>query len=250
MKRILLFFSFILCLSTVATAQTAHLKIANDLYVKGQYADAAKLYEQILNKQGVAPELYYNLGNAYYKLNETGKAILNFERALRLDPGYDDARFNLEIAQQKVVDNILQTPTFFVGRWIEIFIKWLSSNQWLLISFLLFITSLALGFVFVFGPSLFVRKASFYSGVVLLIVSITTLVFSGIRKGQVVNHDEAIIMTGVVTIKSSPDKSGTDLFPLHEGTKVGIKTSLGSWVEIVLANGNVGWVEVENIEKI
>jgi hypothetical protein len=95
-----------------------------------------------------------------------------------------------------------------------------------------------------------VRKASFYSGVVLLIVSITTLVFSGIRKGQVVNHDEAIIMTGVVTIKSSPDKSGTDLFPLHEGTKVGIKTSLGSWVEIVLANGNVGWVEVENIEKI
>ena len=250
MKRILLFFSFILCLSAVATAQTANLKIANDLYVKGQYAEAAKLYEQIITKQGVAPELYYNLGNAYYKQNETGKSILNYERALRLDPGYDDARFNLEIAQQKVVDNILQTPTFFVGCWVEIFIKWLSSNQWLLVSFLLFITALALGFVFVFGPSLALRKASFYSGFVILLISITTLVFAGIRKSQVTNHDEAIVMTGVVTIKSSPDKSGTDLFQLHEGTKVGVKTSLGTWIEIVLSNGNAGWVEVENVEKI
>ena len=87
-------------------------------------------------------------------------------------------------------------------------------------------------------------------GLILLIFSVSMLIFSGIRKNQILNHDEAIVMTGVVSVKSSPDKSGTDLFQLHEGTKVSIKSTLGSWIEIKLGNGNIGWVEQMNIEKI
>ena len=95
MKRIILFLSLILCFGVAAFAQSAALKQANNLYAKGNYSDAAKIYEQILSKEGVAPELYYNLGNAYFKSNETGKSILNYERALRLSPRYEDARVNL-----------------------------------------------------------------------------------------------------------------------------------------------------------
>ena len=123
MKRIALFLFLVLCFFTSTFAQTGTLKIANDLYVKGNFAEAAKQYEKILSTEGVAPELYYNLGNSYFKSNELGMSILNYERALRLAPGFDDARFNLEMAQLKVVDNILQTPTFFLGRWITNFIK-------------------------------------------------------------------------------------------------------------------------------
>jgi len=250
MKRIILFLSLILCFGFGAFAQSPSIKQANDLYAHGNYSDAANLYEKILSKEGVAPELYYNLGNAYYKSNETGKSILNYERALRLSPTFEDARFNLELAQLKVVDNIVQTPTFFVGRWIENLIKLLTANQWIVVSFSVFIVCLVLLFLFVFAHSLGIRKISFYIGSILLVASIFTFVFAGIRKNQLVNHGEAIVMTGVVTVKSSPDSSGTDLFQLHEGTKVVVKSTLGKWIEIKLGNGNVGWLEQENIERI
>jgi tetratricopeptide (TPR) repeat protein len=250
MRRIILFLSFIFCFASATIAQTAAMKQANDLYSNGNYSDAAKLYESILAKEGVAPELYYNLGNAYYKSNETGKSILNYERALRLSPTFDDAKANLDLAQLKVVDNIVQAPTFFVGRWIENLIKLLTSNQWIAVSFSVFIAFLILAFLFVFAPSLRLRKVSFYVGVSLFLISLFTLVFSGVRRDQMVNHREAIVMTGVVVVKSSPDKSGTDLFQLHEGTKVVIKSTLGKWTEIKLGNGNIGWVEQENIENI
>lgn len=250
MRRIILFLSLILCFGFSITAQTAALKQANDLYSDGNYSDAAKLYENILAKEGVAPELYYNLGNAYYKSNEIGKSILNYERALKLAPTSEDTRINLELAQLKVVDNIVQAPTFFVGRWVENLIKLLTSNQWLFVSFTVFIGFLILAFLFVFAPSLSIRKISFYIGLTFLVISVFTLIFSGVRKDQMTSHREAIVMTGVVTVKSSPDKSGTDLFQLHEGTKVLIKSTLGKWTEIKLGNGNIGWVEQENIENI
>lgn len=250
MKRIHLFLFAILCFSLLALAQTGAVKQANESYAKGQYKEAAQQYESILANEGVAPELYYNLGNAYYKTNEIGRSILNYERALRLSPSFDDAHTNLALAQLKVIDNVVQAPSFFLGRWIEFLIKLLSSNQWIFLSFGLFILCLISSFVFIFGPSRFVRKTSFYIGSILLIVSILAVVFSGIRKDQLINHDEAIIMTGVITVKSSPDRSGTDLFQLHEGTKVHIKSSLGKWTEIKMGNGSIGWVEEVNIEKI
>lgn len=250
MKRIILFLSLILSFGSVMFAQSVTVRQANDFYAKGNYAEAAKLYEKVLVTEGVAPELYYNLGNAYYKSGETGKSILNYERAIRLYPTFEDAHVNLELAQLKVVDNIVQTPTFFLGRWIENLIKLLTSNQWIAISFSIFIIGLILAFLFIFAPSLFIRKMSFYIGATLLVLSLCTLVFSGVRKDQLVNHREAIVMTGAVTVKSSPDKSGTDLFQLHEGTKVVVKSTLGNWTEIKLGNGNIGWVEQGNIENI
>lgn len=250
MKRIILFLSLILSFAPIAFAQSNALKQANDLYSKGDYSTAAKLYEKVLSTEGVAPELYFNLGNAYYKSNEIGRSILNYERALRLSPTFEDARVNLEIAQLKVIDNNVQVPTFFVGRWIENLIKLQNSNHWLGLSLALFLICLISAFLFVFGSTRQFRKISFYIGSVLLGISFLALIFSGIRKDQMLSHQEAVVLTGVVSVKGSPDKSGTDLFQLHEGTKVNIKSTLGSWIEIKLGNGNIGWVEQENIEKI
>lgn len=250
MKRIIIFSILMLSFGSALLAQSATVKQANDLYGKGKYTEAAQLYEKVLSADGVAPELYYNLGNAYYKLNETGKSILNYERALRLSPSFDDARLNLQMAQLKVIDNVVQIPSFFVGRWIESLIKLMTSNQWLVISFSVFVVCLILAFLFVFAPSLRLRKVSFYTGAALLAISFFTLIFSGVRKNQLVNHREAIVMTGSLVVKSSPDRSGTDLFQLHEGTKVVIKSTLGNWTEIKLGNGNIGWVEQQSIEKI
>ena len=250
MKRITLFLSLIVCFVLSINAQNKAIKEANDFYLKGDYTAAAKHYEEIIINQGVAPELYYNLGNAYYKANEVGRSILNYERALRLSPGFDDAEYNLELAQSKVVDNIVQTPSFFVGRWIGNLIKLMTSNQWITLSFVIFIFCLISTFIFVFGSTRQMRRISFYVAIVFLGISIFAVIFSGVRKDQMINHHEAIVMTGLITVKSSPDKSGTDLFQLHEGTKVKVKSELGSWIEIKLGNGSVGWVESGQIEKI
>jgi hypothetical protein len=250
MKRIAFLFFLSLFYGLSITAQGGALKQANDLYSKGNFEAAAKKYELIVEHQGVATQLYYNLGNAYYKSNEIGRSILNFERALRLNPSFDDARYNLDIAQLKVVDNIVQAPTFFLGRWTENLIKLVSSNQWLFMSLTFFVLFLVAVFLFVFGNSRRIRKISFYAGIVLLGFTFTSFIFSGVRKNQLGTHNHAIIMSGVVTVKSSPDKSGTDLFQLHEGTKVSLKSTLGDWIEIRLGNGSIGWVKQECLEKI
>lgn len=250
MKRIIFIFSVILAFSSSIKAETNSVKKANDLYAKGDYQAAANEYEEILLKDGVAPELYFNLGNAYYKSGEVGRSILNYERALRLDPTYDDAKTNLEMAQLKVVDNVVQIPPFFIKRWISIMMKLLTSNQWFVLSLIFLILTLSSVLFFIFGYTLSYRKISFYAAVVLLCFTVLTGFFSGVRKYQMTNHTDAIIMSGAVNVKSSPDKSGTDLFQLHEGTKVRIKSTLGNWTEIVLGNGSIGWVEDQNIEKI
>jgi hypothetical protein len=250
MKRIQLFLSLILFVCTNTFSQIDKVKQANDLYAKGKYQMAAKQYEDILLHEGVSPILFYNAGNAYFKSKEIGHSILNYERALRLMPSFEDARYNLELAQLKVVDNVAHAQTFFLLSWLSSFLKLLSSNQWLYISIFVFLLCLISAFVFVFGPTRVIRKFSFYLGLCFLGFSFFTLVFAGVRKDQIENHDEAVVMSGIVTIKSSPDASGTDLFQLHEGTKVSIKSELGKWTEIVLANGSIGWIEQIHIEVI
>ncbi|MBN2765332.1 MAG: tetratricopeptide repeat protein [Paludibacteraceae bacterium] len=229
---------------------TEALKNANDFYATGEYAMAADAYEKIIKQQGVAPELYFNLGNAYYKMNETGKSILNYERALRLRPGYKNALINLEFAQARVVDNVIQAPSFFLKRWFTDIMKMLSSNQWFWLAFVAFIITLVFALFFVYGASHFLRRFSFYTATIMAVLMVVTLFFSGLRKNQMLHHNEAIIMTGSVTAKSSPDKSGTDLFQLHEGTKVKVKSTLGEWTEIVLGNGTPGWIQTQIIEII
>lgn len=254
MKRIFLYTCVFLLAYTSAFAQkksldAAVIKQANEMYKQGNYSDAAKLYESELQK-GVSPQLYYNLGNAYYKTGEIGLSILNYERALRLKPNYKEAEVNLKFVQQRVVDNLATSPGFFVKRWAESILLGFTTNQWAYISIITFILSLGLLLLFVFSKERRVRKIAFYLAFVILSISLTTFVLSGLRKDEMIKHRNAIIMSGAVTAKSSPDKSGTDLFQLHEGTKVKVKSTLSNWAEIEIENGAIGWVEESTIERI
>jgi tetratricopeptide (TPR) repeat protein len=250
MKNIILVLFFLSAFSSTLMAKSEAIRHANTSYSQANYSLAAKQYEQILKTEGVAPELYYNLGNTYFKLNKIGLSILNYERALRLAPNYTDARINLELAQTKVVDNIVELPTFFFVRWLDNLVKLLTSNQWVFISLTVFILFLALLFLFIFGNTLSLRRFAFYTAWVTLLLSIMCLSFGAVRADQMKNNREAVVMISMITVKSSPSKSGTNLFQLHEGTKVKILSTLDEWVEIELGNGNVGWIEQKSIVQI
>lgn len=239
-----------LAFNLAMSAQQTDFDKANALYKAGNFGSAIETYEKIKTTQGTAPELFYNLGNAYFKADEIGKAILNYERALRLEPNYEDARNNLEFAQTKVIDNIVQIPPFFLKKWNAQLVQTLSVDQWYVSSIVVFILTLALALFFIFGNSLAMRKIAFYAAFVGLALTVATLWFATSRLNKQLKHNEAIIISSTITVKSSPDKSGTDLFQLHEGTKVTIQSSLDKWVEVKLGNGNIGWIENQHIEKI
>lgn len=250
MKKQWLLSLLLLTLSQWGMAGSTDLLKLNQLYADGKFEEAAAGYEAILLNEGVAPQLYFNLGNAYFKSNELGKAILNYERAIRLEPDYADARHNLEFANLKVIDNIEVNDEFFLKKWLDMLVKLRSSNGWFYFGGVIFILTMMSMLLFVFGKTVLVRKLFFYLGVFGFLVSISAVAFAEVRKQQLLQHNEAIVLSGVVVVKSAPDKSGTDLYQLHEGAKVTVISVLGDWFEVKPGNGTVGWVEVKHLEKI
>ncbi len=248
MKQIITFILIILSSCTLVAQNL--LKEASDAYSKGDYPHAVDLYEQALVEQGEAAELYYNLGNSYYKADNIAKAILNYERALLLSPNFVDARFNLEITQQRVVDKIEPVGSFFLSQWSDTLRERFSSDGWAnlaIISFLLFIGGLTLYF---FTNRIWTKKTGFFGAIFFLTLCIIANNYSAAQKNKYLNRNRAVVFAPSVSIKSTPDQNGTDLFILHEGTTVEIKSKLGSWTEIELADGNVGWIEQNKIEII
>jgi tetratricopeptide (TPR) repeat protein len=192
--------------------------------------------------------VYYNLGNAQFKQGELAQAILNYERALRLRPNYPDAKYNLAFAQSRITDNIPEQD-FFLSVWARAIRNNLHERTWLILSISLFLLALVGILLFLLGREPWLRKTAFHIAWVALIFSLT----AGLNAGSLHKRDtlrsEAIITQGVVNAKSSPDRSGTDLFTVHEGTKVTIRETLGEWCNIRVGN-NEGWIKQQNMERI
>lgn len=248
-KKILLFF-LIQCLAWSAYAQDSAIKEAEEAYTKEDYNKAIELYENILKSNGESAAIYYNLGNAYYKADKIASAILNYERALILEPGDGDIRFNLQIARQKTVDNIEPIEDFFLTRWFDTVRNLGAADSWAKLGIVCFILFIGCLILFFFSKWLRLKKIGFYAGILLLVLVIFANIFAKKQKDELVNRMHAIVFSPTVTVKSSPDASGTDLFILHEGTKVLIKSTLGDWSEIQLEDGNIGWMPSKDIEKI
>jgi len=226
------------------------LEMAATSYSKGRYSEATELYESILKNKGLSDKVYYNLGNAYFKCDRLAPAILNFERALRLNPSDDDARFNLEMCQARIVDKIDPIGMFFIVRWYHSLGNLLNSNGWAYVSIAFFLMFIGCLFAYFFARRRWLKKSGFFVGVLLLVFSTLSFVYSAQGSNRITNPDEAILFTLSVTVKSSPDKSGTDLFVLHEGTKMKIRSVLGDWSEIELEDGNIGWLLSKDIQII
>lgn len=219
-------------------------------YMKNDYASAIQIYEALLNR-GEAADIYYNLGNSYYKAGDIAKAILNYERALLLQPGNGDIRANLEIARSKTVDKVEPVPEIFFVSWTKSLINSMSVDSWAVCGVVCFILLIVSLYLFIFSKQIVLKKAGFISGIVFLVVTILVNVFANQQKDELTNRNSAIVMNPSVTVRSTPSESGTSLFILHEGHKVGVKDgSMKDWKEIRLEDGKVGWVPASAIEII
>ena len=220
-------------------------------YTDGKFSDASAAWTSIEESGQKSAKLYYNLGNAWFKQGNYPKAILNYERALRLDPSYSDARYNLEFTNNFVQDKIEPVPEFILKSFARKICYLMSSNAWAAIFLVLFAAALVMGLLFLLGSSVGKRRVGFYCGIVLLLLSAGALSFSIWQKSDSVKTDTAIVMSPVSSVKSSPSSgSSKDLFVIHEGTKVTILDEVGSWKNIALADGRQGWITSNELEVI
>lgn len=222
----------------------------NQSYQKGNYEEAIESYLKVVESQYENSNLYYNLGNAFYKNNEIGKSILWFERALLLNPSNEDIKHNIAFVNQKLEDKIEILPKLIITEWYISIFSTFTSNQWAVLSiilcFLLVISILGTLFL----KANWGKTFSFIAFLFFLLFVITTIHFAYKSNDAMENNPEAIVMKSVLTGKSSPSATGTDLFVIHEGLKVTITDQLNDWIEIKLPNGEKGWVQYSDIEKI
>ncbi len=249
MKRIIN--TILAILFTVAVfAQGDLIQKANDHYTKEEFRQAIDGYNQILMAGIESPEVYFNLANSYYKTKQYTLAILNYERAKLLAPDDEDIDFNLQIANQHVVDSIQELPGIFFVRWWNSLVNSRTTDTWAVLSIIAFLLFLSLLGVYFFARSGDIKRVSFWAGCIFIILTIFCWSFAAQQKSRLVNHSYGIVMQPTVTVKSSPSEKGTNLFVIHEGLKIRITDQLGEWVEIRLADGNKGWLLTESIEKI
>ncbi len=223
---------------------------ANDAYINSEYEKAARLYESILADGLFSMKLYYNLANAYFRNGEIGKAILYYNRALVLAPNNDDVRHNLAIAESYTKDKIEEVPEFFFNSWMRTVRNTLSCSSWTFVSLALLALTLALGIVYLLSQRIAARKGGFYGMLASLLLFIVATSFAASERHKMTDREQAVVMSGTASVKSSPDRSATDLFVLHEGTKVRIVETVEDWSEIVIADGKKGWIENGKIERI
>ncbi len=241
---VLLFVSISLSASTVTRQQ------ADSAYAQEHYQQAISDYETLL-KQGVSAELYYNLGNAYYRTDQMPKAVLNYERALLLSPGDADIRFNLQMARSKTIDKITPESEMFFVTWYRSLVNLMSVDAWARTALIALAIAIILALAYLFSDRIWLRKVGFFGALLLVVVFLLSNLFAFHQKRKLTYGTGAVIMTTSVPVKSTPSKNGTDLFILHEGTRVTITdNSMKDWKEIRVDDGKEGWIETNKIEII
>ena len=224
---------------------------ANQAYVEGRWGDAVTDYELISGMGLESAALYCNTGDAYFKEGNVPMAILFYERALKLDPSYSDARYNLELMNSMIQDRIDPVPDFILKVWAKDICYIMDSDAWAACFLVLLALTLGLVLLFLLAPTAAGRRTGFFTGIVTLLLAVASLSFSFWQKNDYMSADEAIVMRPVTSAKSSPSaEASKDLFILHEGTKVTILDSVGNWNNIELADGRQGWIPSADITVI
>ncbi len=223
---------------------------ADSAYVQEHYQQAIRDYEALL-KQGVSAELYYNLGNAYYRMDNMTQAVLNYERALLLSPGDKDIRFNLQMARSKTIDKITPESEMFFVTWYHSLVNMMSVDGWARTALVVLVAAIVLALVYLFSSPVWLRKVGFFAGILMLVLFLFSNLFAWQQKRAFTHRTGAIVIRSAVNVKSTPSKNGTDLFILHEGTRVTITdASMKEWRQVRVADGKEGWLETKEIEVI
>ena len=249
MMRKILFTTILTCIAAIASAVTK--TEADALYEKDKFADAANAYETLLKTNGEAAEVYYNLGNCYYKMDNIPLAILNYERAILLSPGDSDIRANLALARGKTIDKVVPPSEMFFVTWWRDLANSMSIDAWEILgitSFLLVLIGVAL---YLFRTRLWVRKVGIYGAMLFFVVTLISNLAALSQHLGLKYRNTAIILAPSVTVKSSPSDHSTDLFLIHEGSKVEILDgSMTEWMEVKFEEGKQGWIPVSTAEVI
>ena len=245
-------FSFVLMILMLMplSANAITKQNADDEYAKGNYQQAIKDYQEIL-KTGVSSEIYYNLGNAYYRTDNITQALLAYERALQLSPGDNDIRFNLQYARSKTIDKITPETEMFFVTWYHSLVNFTSVDRWANTAIVSIVMALLLILVFLFAPQMWARKSGFYGSAAFLLLFAFANLFAFQQKHELETKQGAIVIAPTVNVKKTPAASGTDVFVIHEGTRVDITDrGMKQWRGIKLADGREGWLKTSQIEEI
>lgn len=242
---------FAFCSKTYASSTIdKQLKQAEKFYANAEYEQALHIYRN-LAKNGNSADLFYNMGNCYFKLDSIPQALLWYERAYLLSPGDNDIRHNLQYARTKTIDKIVPEEEIFFVRWYRSLLNCFSVEGWTIAGIILFALSLAALCMFFFLSSTMLRKVGFFGSIVLFIFVLCANIFAYQQKQRQLYHEHAIVFDSSISGKSSPNQAGKELFLLHEGTNVTIiDTNVKNWLQVRLPDGKQGWIPASSVEVI
>lgn len=223
---------------------------AGEYYRNGEFDNAIKTYEELKSNGYEGTSLYFNLANSYYRIGQLGYAVLNYERALKLSPSDEDVKHNLAFANLSTVDRIQPLPTFFLFEWWESILTSLTVNGWTYLVYIFFILLIILIVIYFFAKTTFQEKLILFSGLGMLAIFLMLISLLIVKINREENVIEGVIIEQSITVKTSPDIKSTDAFVIHEGLKVNLEDKLDNWVKIRLADGKVGWIDNNAVEKI
>ena len=224
--------------------------MGDSAYVRQQYQQAIADYEALL-KKGVSADVYYNLGNAYYRTDNITRAVINYERALLLSPGDPDIRVNLQLARSKTIDKIIPESEMFFVTWYRSLVNIMSVDGWATMSLVSLAIAIILALCYLFSGRVWMQKTGFFGALAMIVIFGLSNLFAWQQKDQLVNRTGAIVISPAAAVKSTPANGGTDLFIIHEGTKVEITdSSMKEWKEVRIADGKEGWIKASMIEMI
>jgi tetratricopeptide (TPR) repeat protein len=245
MKKYLLLIIFLAIYTSAVFADAevnSLMKSGNELYKNNQYQAAIDEYNKLIKQDYEGASLYYNIGNAHYRLGKIGFAILYYEKALRLSPGDEDAKHNLTIAKLNIKDKVDELPPFFIFNIWEGLLASFSVSGWTIIIYTIFILLLLSVIAYFFSRSVTQQRISFFVGVGILALLVISISLLAVKMNKEFNIKDGIIVENMVAVKSSPDNSSKDEFVVHEGLKVRLEDKVDDWYKIRLADGKIGWI--------
>lgn len=246
----ILLITFFLSSQFFAQELDALMESGNSFYQNKDYENAIKSYESILNQGYLSSELYYNLGNSYFRIGNLGKSILYYEKSLKLEPGNEDASYNLRIAKARTVDKIQEIPPIFIVKWWNMLLAYFSSSGWQVVVIIFYILLLVCIGLYFLIKNLQVQKFSFLFGVLNLAAFILSIILFISSLTREASQDFGVVQKQTISVKISPDQQSNDAFVIHEGTKFEIEEKLKSWAKIKLVDGKVGWLPNSSFEVI
>ncbi|WP_299062936.1 tetratricopeptide repeat protein [uncultured Polaribacter sp.] len=249
MKKIL-FLLLLIANSLAAQNIDSLFNSANELYRNGNYDKAIESYKQILKQDVVSDELFYNLGNSYYKLNKVGPSIFYYEKALQLNPLNQDVKNNLVFAKRLALDNIEEVPKTFFQKFNANYLQKLSYDEWAFVTIVFVLLSAILFLLFYFAHKPIKKRFFFTVAIISFILFLATISVTYNQYNFSKNTKQAIVFSSKTEVRNAPTLNSEEVFTLHEGTKVIVLDAVDNWKKIKLADGKIGWIISDEIKLL